>query len=46
MQCLFLVCFYVDFKVGEEAEDAVSLVVVDGQQLSLAIMLLQPKQGG
>jgi hypothetical protein len=42
----FLVCLDVSVKVGEAPEDAATLVGVEGQQLSLVIILMDPKEGG
>ena len=44
MQCPFLVCLDVSVKVGEAPEDAATLVGVEGQQLSLVIILMDPKK--
>ena len=42
----FLVALGVGTHVGQATEDTVTQVVVDGQQLSLSIILLHPKERG
>ncbi len=46
MQRFFLVRLDVSVKVGEAPEDATTLIGVEGQQLSLVIILMDPKEGG